>query len=169
MTTQPPSQYITPTLGGALRLAAWKMNLGANHFWLQLVPIIAATIWLLFHYWRHRRQWDWGEQMPLLLLVSFLAAPYGAWLVDMAVLVLPLLQVTAGISSSGNRRWMILALSFHWTVNMVALVRNLNGADTYEFMWMAPALFVGYLVFRPLRRPALIGPDAATPMPLETM
>ena len=34
------------------------------------------------------RDWNWSEQLPLLLLVSFVTAPYGAWPFDM-VLLLP--------------------------------------------------------------------------------
>jgi hypothetical protein len=75
--------WISPTIGFLLRLA-----FGADQFRLQFVPVAAGLAWFAWHWRKAGKDWDWREQLPLLLLVSFVTAPYGAWPFDM-VLLLP--------------------------------------------------------------------------------
>src|SRR5262249_31119857 len=79
---RPPAVWLSPTCGSLLRLA-----FGEDCFQLQFVPPLLGLLWFLVHWRRCRRTWDWGEQAPLLLLVSFLTAPYGAWPFDLVVLL----------------------------------------------------------------------------------
>ncbi|MBP3955693.1 DUF2029 domain-containing protein [Gemmata sp. G18] len=83
MGNRPPAQWISPTLGSVLRMA-----FGEQLFRLQFVSVGIGVIWFVWYRWAKRNTWDWTEQLPLLLLVSFVTAPYGAWPFDM-VLLLP--------------------------------------------------------------------------------
>src|SRR6266481_2047719 len=74
LTHHPPEEWVSLTIGSILRLL-----FGAELVWLQLIPAIPALIWLGFHWRKHHAGWTWGEQMPLLTLVSFLTTFYGAW------------------------------------------------------------------------------------------
>src|SRR5262249_30713585 len=101
MANRPPQQWVSPTLGTVLRL--W---LGENPVRLPSVPVALGLFWFAWHWWKTAVRWDWVEQLPLLLLVSFVTAPYGAWPFDM-VLLLPavvwLVAVRAGsVSDGGN-------------------------------------------------------------------
>src|SRR5262249_55061551 len=51
-----PAVYLTPTLGTLLRLP-----LGGGFPWLQYVPALFGTVWVVCHWWKHRRTWDWVE------------------------------------------------------------------------------------------------------------
>jgi len=60
---------------------------GMQYGWLQFVPTAAGMAWLPIHWRRHRRNWDWMEQTPLLIMASLALAPYN-WAHDF-VLALP--------------------------------------------------------------------------------
>ncbi len=139
----PPSANVTPTVGALLRLA-----FGAEHTWLQFLPTVAGTIWFPFHWLRHRRTWSWGEQAPMLLFASFLTTAYGAWVFDLVVLLLPLLQAAVWVVADAKRRAAALAAASFLVIDGVALAMNLLGVTYPAFIWMAPALFAVYLVLK---------------------
>ena len=87
MTHRTPEQWLMPTIGTLLRLAY-----GHERFWLQFVPVAIGLVWFVWYRWRNRNDWNWREQLPPLLLVSFITTPYGAWPFDM-VLLLPVMFV----------------------------------------------------------------------------
>lgn len=74
-----------PTLSELLRIA-----IAPNAFWVQFLPAFAGCIWACWYFLRHRNRWDWRRHGSLLILVSFLVAPYG-WFFD-GVIVLPALM-----------------------------------------------------------------------------
>jgi len=76
------SDLFMPTMSALLRLAV-----NPNAFWIQFVPAFAGCIWAFWYFHRHRESWDWGRHGLLLIVVSFLVAPY-AWYFD-AVILLP--------------------------------------------------------------------------------
>ena len=85
--TQPELGYECG-IGGALR-----SSFGMQHAWLQFVPTVLGLAWFAVRWTRCRKNWDWSEQMPLLLLASLASAPY-AW-ADDYVLALPALVALA--------------------------------------------------------------------------
>jgi hypothetical protein len=149
--------HLSPLLGSALRL--W---FGPQHFGLQFVPMVPGVLWLAWYWRRHRGAWDWPARLPALLFASFLTAPYGAWPFDLVVLLLPLLQRGVALQEAPRRR-VALALGFHLGIALAAVVQLLAQAEYFWFLWMTPALLLGYLVLRPAPRRALpaVAPVAA--------
>src|SRR5215207_2247355 len=83
MTHRTPEQWKSPTIGSLLREV-----FGAEQFGLQFAPTLIGLSWLAYLGWRDRdRPWNWSEQMPPLLLVSFVTASYGAWPFDLVILL----------------------------------------------------------------------------------
>jgi hypothetical protein len=140
----PPAQYRSPTLGTLLRLA-----LGEGPFALQFVTTLPGLAWLAWHGWRRRRGWDWGEQLPLLLLASMLTAAYGAWPFDLVLLLVAVLRAAALLADGGPRRARLLAATAYLGVNALALALVLREVEYLGFIWMAPALLLAYLALRP--------------------
>jgi hypothetical protein len=147
MGNRPPSQWVSPTLGTLLRLA-----FGEELFRLQFIPVVAGLAWFVW-YWRKTGQdWNWTEQLPLLLLVSFVTAPYGAWPFDM-VLLLPavvrlLATPSAPIAMGGlflRRSSCVLSLL---TINLACLLMNLFDTGSFWFLWVSPAILAIYVVAR---------------------
>lgn len=138
----------SPLLGTALNLA-----FGNGHFGLQFVPMLPGLLWLAWYWRRHRGAWDWQRQLPPLLFASFLTAPYGAWPFDLVVLLPALLQTAAGLEHA-PRRAVALAVGCHLAVNLLALAQILGSVEYFWFLWMTPALLLGWLLLRPPARPA---------------
>jgi hypothetical protein len=130
LANRPPAQWLSPTLGTVLRLA-----FGADLFKLQFVPVVAGFAWFAWYWKHHAAAWNWTEQLPLLLLVSFITAPYGAWPFDL-VLLLP-----AAVKLLVLRRAMLPLVA----INAACLAMNLLQTGSFAFIWVAPALLVTYL------------------------
>lgn len=137
---RPPAEWISPTLGTVLR-----MIFGVELFRLQFVSVAIGAAWFAWHcanYSLRRREWDWREQLPLLLLVSFVTAPYGAWPFDM-VLLLPAAMWL--LVNKPGRTWIIAGLC---AINLGCLVLNLVGIDSFWFLWVSPAVLGLFVLAR---------------------
>jgi Glycosyltransferase family 87 len=146
----PPTQWVSLTLGTFLRFV-----FGNEHFWLQFVPMVLGVAWFLKHWRAYGRTWNWAEQMPTILLVSFVTAPYGAWHFDLVLLLIPIWHLAASLR--GQQRW--LALGLFAGANVAMLVLNSAGAWSYSYAWVAPLVLIAYFGFRlpsPTTRSALV-------------
>jgi hypothetical protein len=141
ITTNPPAQYRSPTLGTILREVV-----GDGGFGLQFVAPVLGLLWFVPYWIWHRHNWVWSDRLPLLLLVSMVTAAYGAWPFDLVLLLVPVLQRAAACWRDGSaaQRW--LAGGAYLGINGVALVQIANRVEWFWFLWMAPALLLLYLV-----------------------
>jgi hypothetical protein len=180
MKNRPPEEWVSPTLGTLLRIQFCE-----ELFRLQFVPVLAGLAWFAWH-WRTRRgEWDWAEQLPLLLLVSFVTAPYGAWPFDM-VLLLPaamwlILRTNPNLTPQppslrgegepdlaplpageglGRGRLVIAGLV---AVNLGCLVLNLLKCSSFTFLWVSPAVLLLYVLATRRRAPARSPATAPSP------
>jgi len=145
MTHRTPEQWKSPTLGSLLREA-----FGEAEFRLQFVPTVLGLSWLAVEAWRQRAtEWRWGDRMPLLLLVSFATASYGAWPFDLVILLPAVIHVAARLSMVGDRRSVFVAAGVYLAINGGALAMNLAHMTSDRFLWMAPSLLVAYVLVRP--------------------
>ena len=140
---EPPLYWKSSALGTILRLV-W----GQERHWLQFAPSIAGLCWVVWYWVRHRADWSWPEQLPLLLLVSVATASYG-WTHDMVVLVPVLAQVAIWVRESQSRVLGTIAISLFAAINVGALVvMAVGGGSWHELWWMPWAMLVCYLVLR---------------------
>jgi hypothetical protein len=112
--------------------------------WLPAVPALPGLAWLVWYFLRHRTDWDWDRQLPVLLFASLLTAPYGAWPFDLVVLLPALFQAALALRDA-DRRVQVLVVLGYAAVNVVALVQVLCGSGYFWFLWMTPALLGLYL------------------------
>jgi hypothetical protein len=139
----PPEQWISPTPGAFLRLV-----FGAEHFWLQFVPTIVGLAWFALYWLKHRQTWNWPEHLPLLVLVSFATASYGAWPFDLVVLLLPAIQIGASVVAAERRTILRAAIATWVSVNGLALTLNLMRFESLWFAWITPTLLTSYYLFQ---------------------
>jgi len=140
-----PDQWKSPTIGSYLREA-----LGGERFGLQFAPTIIGVAWLMADCWRQRaRVWNWAERMPMLILVSFATASYGAWPFDLVILLPAVIEIAAGLSFARDRKRAILALGLYVAINLAALIMNILAITSDKFVWMAPTILLGYVLLRP--------------------
>lgn len=145
MGNRPPAQWLSPTLGTVLRMA-----FGAEHFRLQFVSVAVGLVWFAWYRWAKRADWNWTEELPVVLAVAFVTAPYGAWPFDM-VLLLPavfrlVLLALAELGakpgwSAGAPRFTLAGLA---AVNLGMLAQNLLQVGSFWFLWVSPAVLLLY-------------------------
>lgn len=141
--------YVPHTLAGLLRLP-----LGLEQRWAQFVLVPLGLAWLVVHWRRRHRQWDWVEEMPLLLLVSLVTTPYG-WQSDQMLLLVAVLQVLAWLQRAGRPSLNVGATLLYATVNLVMLIPWLpyegdeRGLLAYAGLHGSAAMLLGaYLLLR---------------------
>ena len=147
MSNRPPSRWLSPTLGSLLRLA-----FGEERFGLQFVSVGIGAVWFALHWRKWRHAWNWTEQLPLLLLVSFVTAPYGAWPFDLVLLLPAVVRLVASWRAGSRERPMFLPRGAHATpltalllINLACLLMNVLGTGSFAFIWVAPALLAVYV------------------------
>jgi len=136
------TELATPTLGAYLRFF-W---LGTDKFWLQFVAPAIAILWFAYYWYKHHHTWSWLNEVPILLLVSTVSAPY-TYTYDQIILIPAIIQAVVWLVLDW-KRWstLIFALLF-LIVNILDLVLHMRLSD-FWFVWMAPALFIWYLLIR---------------------
>jgi hypothetical protein len=149
-TQKPPERFAPPTFGYLLRLA-----LNSNWFAWQYVPLLPGLGWLAWYGWLRRRDWNWGLQMPMLLLVSALTAAYGAWLFDLVILLVAILDLAAHLSRTGSPKVRLASVALYLLIGGGALTMLLipGEVEYLHYVWITPAILVSYVVLmRQLRR-----------------
>lgn len=143
----PPAQWFSPTPGAFLRRA-----FGWDHFWLQFVPNVVGVVWFLPYWYRRRRTWNWGDELPVVLLASFATAAYGAWPFDVVVLLLPVVQAAIWTLGEQGRPLRRRALLYFLAIDGLILTMELLHIKSLWYVWEAPVILVAYLDLRRLAR-----------------
>ncbi|MBN2147168.1 MAG: DUF2029 domain-containing protein [Anaerolineales bacterium] len=145
LTNFPITQWATPSIGSYLRIL-----FGLEKFWLQFVPPILGCIWLLQYWSKHHQSWVWAEQLPRILLISLVTAPY-YWTYDLALLVPLAIQVFVLLQP----KKIVLPIIGLWLSYLALHILDLllhRSFDELWFGWFAPALLIWYLVAQRLER-----------------
>jgi hypothetical protein len=142
MTVHSPRDGQTPIIGSLLRIM-----FGLHQFWLQVIPQVIGLVWVAFYWYRRRDHWDWREELPLLVLVSLLTTPYGAWPFDLVVLLLPVIEIAAR-ARQASRQQLTIIIAVYAAIQVPAMAMSVAGVDLFYFVWMPPALLLSYLGLR---------------------
>lgn len=152
----PPQQYESPVLGTLLR--QWqggaKGILAAPFAW-QYVPMLFGLGWLAGA-WPRLQSQSWDDTLPQLLLMSLVTAPYGAWLFDLVLLVVPLSHLMALVFR--EKYGLIFSVSLYVGLCGVLLGQMLRGGRYMDYIWLTPmilCLYVAGLTLIPSPTPPL--------------
>lgn len=115
-------------------------NVSPNAIWLQYLPAALSCIWALAYFRRHRNDWDWMAHGSLLMVVSFVAAPY-AWIMDQAILI-PALLHAAYLTRSRN---VVAIFSLASAAIGVWILRGDVQLHSAFYIWPAPVFLAWYL------------------------
>jgi len=136
-----PANWATPTIGFYMRLANNQTG-----FLLQFLPSIIGAVWMVYFWLKHRLEWDWKREMPLILFAATITAAY-IWTYDMVILLLPLLLAFIGLLRQNNRWEVVSLIAGYLVIDLLYLWLHLRMDDS-KFIWLAPALFVWYILAR---------------------
>lgn len=139
LTSRPPMDWATPTLGGVLR---WLFGFSQLH--LQFLPAAAGAGWLAINWRELDRQQDWRRVAPMLALVSAVTAAYG-WPFDLVVLLAAPMAVAVSITTAplAPIRSLVTAAGYVG-LNLIAFLRH-SGSDLFYSFWFGPVLLMWYL------------------------
>jgi hypothetical protein len=136
-----PLDWLTPTLRTATRVF-----IGPGHLWLQSAPSIAGVVWILFHWYRHKGQWEWLDQLPGVVLVSVVTS-FFAWTYDQVVFFPAIVAAAIWIrqqSTDWHNFWSVRIYIF---INVCHALFRIWVADELWYYWLAPSLLLTYVIF----------------------
>lgn len=151
----------------AVPLSAWKLPvasywlrvwLAPQAFWVQFVPcLLACAGYAVYRLWRGR-QWGWTAELPGVVAVSVLVSPYGGWIFDLSVLLVPVVWLAA--RAVRQNEWGIAGTL---TAGQLAVLVASQAwvFDLHQFYWVAPAVLAVCLAAASgvalRRRPRFVG------------
>jgi hypothetical protein len=138
------AHFSTSTLGSLLRLAAGD----PSRFGLQFLPMVLGLAYLATRLRRNRfAEWDWGLEMPGLVVVSVATAAYG-WMYDQVVLLVAALPMFALAIRAGGTR--LTGVIVFWTITGVVLFgQAYRGVNSFWYFWLPHAYVAALLLFGP--------------------
>lgn len=129
---------------GAVPLHGWKLPIPAywlrialalDQFWLQFVPCAVACVVLLVWRFRAGVAWDWPRAMPVVVALSVLTTPYGGWIFDLPVLLVPVVWCAARLAA--HPPLFALFLAGQIAVNIISFA---TPGGLHAYGWVAPAV-----------------------------
>lgn len=149
----PPIDWITTSFGTLLRVC-----FAPEWAWLHFIPSLMGVVWLSGYWWSQRDNWDWMDQLPLVLVMSYVTASFG-WFGDQVALLIALVPCFAWLRRDFKSFVLNPGFVIYVVLNVAALVGNiLYPAEQLWLVWAAPAVLTGYLY---ARRRMLKRPDGA--------
>jgi hypothetical protein len=138
-----PFAWKTPTLSTALGVL-----FGLDNVWVRYVPVLIGSVWLLFYWKKQRTNWNWTEQMPLLLLASQ-ATTLFAWVWDQILLLPALICGAVWAVRGGAWRIITTAVIGLLMINLAPLL-VMSGVLTqggFSLFWMVPLFLLIYVTW----------------------
>jgi hypothetical protein len=154
------SQYWNATWGPSSEIhrspAAWKPPLvgwylrqlvPGKPFSVQFVPMVCGCVAFVVVWWKKQSSWDWQREMPWVLGIGLLIAPYGAWAHDGVLLVLPILAAAAFWDK--NSPWHRAVLVVYLLVNTIGYATYLLHALGETYIWLHASLLAVCAMVKP--------------------
>ena len=156
-----PGPYTVPLHGWKLPVPSYWLRVWIDYdsFWIQFVPCMVASAALVTWRLRAGRDWDWVRAMPAVVAVSVLTTPYGGWIFDLPVLLVPVVWCTARLAPTPGRLYAFFAAQA-----VVIAVSFAFPSALQNYFWVAPAALA--LCLLGLRRsPAAAAEPRLAPAP----
>lgn len=149
-----PHSHESPSMSEwQLPLASYylRMTVAPDRFAVQFAPITAAMLALVPYWWSRRAAWDWAAEAPRLVFGSVLLAPYGAWVFDLVVLLVPVASMFARATATRQ----MMPISAAWAGHLAIFPFAAVIGWLHEGWWVAPAVLAWYLAVALLARSAV--------------
>jgi uncharacterized protein (DUF983 family) len=154
-----------PGTAGYVTVREWRLPLGSywlrmwtapDRFEVQFMPAAVVTALTPLLWWKWRRTRDWPQVAPALILLSLLAAPYGGWLFDLVLLLVPVCHAAGVIGRTRGTAVLNRVLIGVLVVELVILlaVPAVAGLWLEQYAWFTPLVALTYILA--LRRPKQI-------------
>jgi hypothetical protein len=131
---------------GAVPLSNWTLPVPAywlrkwlapTQFWVQFAPCVLACVGILIYRLRKGAAWNWSRELPLVVVISVLTTPYGGWIFDLPVLLVPVVWAAARLVRAQSRRFAIAFAIGQATITVASLVW---AGALHAYWWITPAM-----------------------------
>ncbi len=136
----------------AVPLNAWKLPVASywlrvsvdpRAFWIQFIPALVACLGYGVYRVKQGERWDWPRELPLIVWVSAITTPYGGWIFDLAVLLVPV--IAAAVRVVNAQYWVRGCVLFALLLGIL-VVSNVWVFGLHEFWWVSPVVFAVWLL-----------------------
>ena len=142
---QAPSTATTKSVGDwQVPLFSYRLRMAIDpaQFRWQFLPAALACLGYAAVRVRTATPWEWRDRLPLVVLVSLLTAPYGAWVFDLVLLIVPVTAMLFTALGTGRLVVVVAAVALHLVRYPAALKLS-----SLEDGWaVTPVALAGYLV-----------------------
>ena len=125
--------YFYPNVANLYRLFA-----GGTALWPLILPAAIAVAWGLRYWWRHRADWHWQAQVPLIAAVSIFVAPYSY--PNDQVLLWPAV-LDGWTRASRPAKILLVALN----LGAIAITLRATNLGSPLYLWTGPAWMLWFL------------------------
>jgi hypothetical protein len=132
--------WVHPTLGYLV-----KQSLPGEPFAGMFLPLAIALPAVAVYWWLRRKDWNWTVELPRLVLVSLIAAPYGAWAFDLVLLLVPVVQGAVWLAVAERATLQFKAVAVYAALNLI-LLTTLAKPESMTNYWITPLVLGGYLL-----------------------
>jgi hypothetical protein len=145
--TRHPAEGAVPLSDWALPVPAYWLRVGIapDQFWVQFVPCaLACAGFLAYRMWKGK-EWDWPRALPLVVAVAVLTTPYGGWIFDLPVLLVPVVWATARLVAAKRLILAGVAVAGQAAITAVSLALPQmlqRPIGLPEYGWVAPTVLV---------------------------
>jgi hypothetical protein len=148
---QAPSTATTKAVGDwQVPLFSYRLRTAIDpaQFRWQFLPAALACLGYAAVRVRSATAWDWRDRLPLVVLVSLLTAPYGAWVFDLVLLIVPVTAMVFTALGTGRAVVLVAAVALH-VVRYPAALKLSSLEDGWA---VTPVALAGYLVVAALAK-----------------
>lgn len=143
----PLALWQVPTISYRMRIAVagWFHEAPTTQmFWVQFVPCLLGMLAVLTYWYKRRTGWNWAIETPRLVFASVLLAPYGTWIFDLTVLLVPVIQAAAWLKYLGRLIPTAVIATGLLVLSFLTLHDGL-GQYLHDLIWFTPGVLVLYL------------------------
>ncbi len=133
-----PTEGATPLSDWWLPVPAFWLRrwLAPEHFWVQFVPCaLACAAFLAYRLWKGA-SWDWARMLPLVVAGSLITTPYGGWIFDLPVLLVPVVWAAAELVRTNRFSLAAALICGQAAITAASFAR---AGALHDYWWVAPA------------------------------
>jgi hypothetical protein len=133
-----PGSHAVPLDAWTLPVPAYwlRVELAPNLFFVQFLPCAVACGALVMWRIRAGESWKCKQALPGVVAISVLTAPYGGWIFDLPVLLVPVVWCAGRLANAGRRK---LFAAFFIGQIAVTVISFASAGALHAYWWVAPA------------------------------
>ena len=132
------ARWTPPLIGWWLRTAV-----PGQPFWVQWLPLLLGAASFVWWYFRVPRERSAARNLPTIVGLSLLLAPYGVWQHDLVLLLVPILATGVKLAKTPHALARSFGVGSLVLANAAMLTMMVDHASSEWYVWVTPAILLG--------------------------